>query len=247
MWLRPERPVRDRRLSRALITVAAVEILDAEGLEGLSMRRIADRLGVTAGSLYWYVATKDELLELALDAVTGEICSPATEPGAPGGPPGSDGWRDALAAIARSRRAMLLRHPWVVPLMSTLPDMGPNALRAAERALRILTSAGFGPDKAADALAAISNQVTGAVVAEIAWRELARGPAGTLADWQRDAAAYMSQIGEQHPLLAARFAADPPDIETVSAARFAFALGCLLDGLAARLPARHAPRGQGGR
>lgn len=227
VWLRPERPARDRRLSRAAIIDTAIGILDAEGARGLSMRRIAGSLGVTAGSLYWHVATKDELLELAADHVAGEI-------GLPESGDGPDGWRAAITAIARGQRAMLLRHPWVIH-MGGQPNMGPNALRTADRILLILHRAGFGPDLAAAALNAVGNQVVGAVMAETAWREVTSGPAGTLADWQRDASGYLETVRERFPMVAARLSASPPgDIGAVSAERFNLALECLLDGLQAR-------------
>jgi AcrR family transcriptional regulator len=228
VWLRQERPSRDRRLSRDLIVTSAVGILDAEGHQSLSMRRIAGRLGVTAGSLYWHVATKDELLELAADHVTGEIDLPETAQGS--------GWREALAAIARGRRAMLLRHPWVISVLGMHPNMGPSALRAAEHTLATLAAAGFGPGLAAAALAALDNQVTGAVVAETAWRQMTAGPAGTLADWQRDASGYLQMVADRYPHVADRLTRPAPDIAAASEARFTFALDCLLDGLEARVP-----------
>jgi AcrR family transcriptional regulator len=234
VWLRPERPARDRRLSRDAIVTAAIGILDTEGIRGLSMRRIADSLGVTAGSLYWHMATKDELLELAADQVTGEIELPGSGTGGDGGTGGARGWRAAITAIAHGQRAMLLRHPWVIQ-MGAQPNMGPNALRTADRMLRILADAGFDPDLASAALNAMGNQVVGAVTAEMAWQQVTSGPAGTLADWQRDAAGYLEMVRERYPMVAARLTAAPAgDIGKVSEERFSLALDCLLDGLQAR-------------
>jgi AcrR family transcriptional regulator len=230
VWLRPERPARDRRLSRDAIVAAAIAILDAEGARGLSMRRIADSLGVTAGSLYWHVATKDELLELAADHVTGEIGLPDADADTGAG----GGWRTAIAAIARGQRAMLLQHPWVISGAGAHPNMGPNALRLADRTLAILAGAGFGPDLAATAVGAIGNQVIGAVMAETAWRRVTSGPAGTLADWQRDAAGYLETVRAKYPMVAARLTAPAGDVGAVSEERFGVALECLLDGLEAR-------------
>ena len=235
MWLRPERPARDRQLSRALIVTAAVGILDAEGIQGLSMRRVAARLEVTAGSLYWYVGSKDELLELAADHVLGEIDVPEAGGGA--------GWREALARAAASQRTMLLRHPWLASVLAAVPNMGPNALRAADRTLAVLSGAGFGPGLADAALAAINNQVTGAVLAETGWRRVTAGPAATLGDWQREAAGYLAQVTERYPHVATRLTAPVPDIEASSEARFTLAVDCLLDGLQARLGTT---RGAGG-
>nr|BFE99999.1 hypothetical protein GCM10020241_16750 [Streptoalloteichus tenebrarius] len=161
--MRPERRVRDRRLSRERIVRVVVEVLDAEGHDGLSMRRVAERLGVTPGSLYWHVATKDEMVELALDAVLGEVDIAAAERMAD--------WRQALLTVAQAHRAVMLRHRWMIPLLSTRRTLGPNALRAAEHTLRVLSRAGFDEDMLDAALSALNQLVVGAVVFESAWRE----------------------------------------------------------------------------
>jgi AcrR family transcriptional regulator len=225
VWLRPERPPRDRRLSRARIVVVAIESLDAEGHEGLSMRGVAARLDVTAGSLYWYVAGKDELLELTLDEVMGEVRADLDEPD----------WRLAVSGMARSHREMLRRHPWVLALLGTQPNMGPNALGLAEAGLGILARAGFAEHLLDGALAAVNDHVIGSVVAEAAWRSAVRQTDSTIVGWQEQAADYLREIEQRHPLLSRRLlAAGSPDIDEVSEARFAFALDCLLDGLATR-------------
>ncbi|WP_026402388.1 TetR/AcrR family transcriptional regulator [Actinomadura rifamycini] len=226
VFLRPERPSRDRRLSRARIVARAVEVLDAEGGRGLSMRRVAADLGVTAGSLYWYVATKDELIELAHDAVLGEVLAEVRTGGTRGG------WRAEVAGLARANRAMLLRHPWVPAGLADLPALGPNALALSEAGLAALARAGFtGPDGDA-ALAAVNDQVVGSVVAETAWRASLRH-AGD-AD-ERDVGEHVRRVAREHPHLAARAEAPGPvDVDAECERRFAFALDCLLDGLAAR-------------
>jgi AcrR family transcriptional regulator len=225
VWLRPERPPRDRQLNRERIVRAAVEILDAEGHAGLSMRRAAARLQVTAGSLYWYVAGKDELLELALDEVIGEVRVDLEEPD----------WRRAIAGMAHDHRAMLRRHAWVLTLLGTQPNMGPNALRLAESGLGILARAGFDDDLLDGALAAVNDHVIGAVVAEAAWRGAARQTDSTIVDWREQAADYLREVRRRHPLLGRRLsAAGAPGIDQVCETRFAFALDCLLDGLEAR-------------
>jgi AcrR family transcriptional regulator len=223
VWLRPERPPRDRRLSREQIVRIAVEILDAEGHRGLSMRRVAAELGVTAGALYWYVSNKDDLLELALDAVLGEVPVPSPD----------TGWREALAGLAHGNREMLLRHPWVLSDPGARPNLGPNALALSEAGLAILSRAGFADADLDAALAAINDHVTGAVASELAWRAALR----TTGDqWTDQADGFLRAIRQDHPLLARRMAASSGtrDPHAESERRFAFALDCLLDGLAAR-------------
>ncbi|GGU25660.1 hypothetical protein GCM10010259_15120 [Streptomyces daghestanicus] len=122
-------------LDRERIVRAAVRLLDAEGLPGLSMRRLAAEPDVTATSVYWYVDTKDDLLALALDAVHAEPAPPA--PGA-----GGD-WRDRLRALAREYLALLDRHPWAARPAGTDPAPGPHAAAFAERVRDTVARAGL--------------------------------------------------------------------------------------------------------
>ncbi|MFI7028881.1 TetR/AcrR family transcriptional regulator [Microbispora rosea] len=225
VWLRQQRPPRDRQLTRDQIVDAAVVVLDADGHRGLSMRRIAADLGVTAGSLYWYVRTKDDLLELALDRVLGEVRADPDEPD----------WRRALAALARSNRAMLLRHRWALSELTVRPNLGPNALALAETGLRLLARAGFADADLDVAMAAVNDHVVGAVIAEVAWRDTLARMNASGADWSERAAGYLREVTGRYPLLARRMAATGDlDVERESERRFEFALRCLLDGLAAR-------------
>lgn len=225
VWLKEPRPSRDRRISRELMTRRAIEILDAGGLDALSMRRLAAEFGATVGSLYWYVATKDELLELALDEVLGEV-----RPEATAGQGGT--WREALAGYARAQRAMLLRHRWALTVMGRVPNVGPNALALTEQVLGLLRRAGV--PSVTDALAAVNDQVTGSVLAQISWEAVVAATGAAPDGWR----GYVERIAGDHPLLAAQLAAGtghqaaPASPAAVSERRFEFALGCLLDGLA---------------
>ncbi|MGO4753442.1 TetR/AcrR family transcriptional regulator, partial [Streptomyces sp. 2MCAF27] len=116
-------------LDHVKIVAATVRLLDAEGLAGFSMRRLAAELEVTAMSVYWYVETKDQLLELALDAAMGEMSLPAGILGPVEGyehldvegyehlETGARDWRDQLRQIASEYRRLLVVHPWLSPLM----------------------------------------------------------------------------------------------------------------------------------
>ncbi|MEV0822948.1 TetR/AcrR family transcriptional regulator C-terminal domain-containing protein [Nonomuraea rubra] len=225
VWLRHERPPRDRQLSRDQIVGAAVPVLDAEGHRGLSMRRIASDLGVTAGSLYWYVRTKDDVLELALDRVLGEVRADPDEPD----------WRRGLAGLARSTRAMLLRHRWALRELTIRPNLGPNAFTLAETGLRLLSRAGFADADLDAAMATVHDQVVGAVIAEVAWRDTLTRMRESGVEWSEHATtAYLRDVAERHPLLARRMAAGRKiEVERDSERRFEFALTCLLEGLAA--------------
>ncbi|MFB6558567.1 TetR/AcrR family transcriptional regulator [Streptomyces sp. NPDC056400] len=146
VWLaaRPAAPARRRSeapsvLDRDRITAATVRLLDADGLARFSMRRLAAGLGVTAMSLYWYVDTKQDLLELALDRAFGEL-RPPTGAAAGAVEGGGTGWPGQLQALARGYRRVLADHPWVAPLTAAFPNIGPHA-RAFDAALQRLLDA----------------------------------------------------------------------------------------------------------
>ncbi|MEV7522822.1 TetR/AcrR family transcriptional regulator C-terminal domain-containing protein [Streptomyces sp. NPDC091371] len=119
-------------LDRERITAATVRLLDAEGLARFSMRRLAAGLGVTAMSLYWYVDTKHDLLELALDSALGELV-----------PPADPGWPGRLRELARGYRRVLADHPWVAPLTAAYPNIGPHARAFDADLQRLLDATGL--------------------------------------------------------------------------------------------------------
>ncbi|MFJ6696842.1 TetR/AcrR family transcriptional regulator [Streptomyces sp. NPDC091272] len=140
-------------LDREKITVVTVALLDAEGLAKFSMRRLAAELNVTAMSVYWYVATKDDLLELALDRVVGELALPDPEDG-------SD-WRGQLRRLAQSYREMLVGHPWAASLMSRFLNIGPNMMRFSTASLGLMARSGLPLERQGGAIAAVFQFVYG--------------------------------------------------------------------------------------
>lgn len=139
-WRRAPRGSRQPRqpLTREAIVAAALEILDAEGLDAINMRRVAAELGTGAGSLYWHVNDKDELLELLFDQVVAEIRVPDPEP---------DQWRSQVKEVSREIRRVCLRHGDVARIALDHWPVGPNALVFAEGLLAILRAGGL-PDRA---------------------------------------------------------------------------------------------------
>ena len=129
-WGVRDRPAKGPKpaLSLERIVDAAVEVAGAEGLAAVSMSRVAAKLGASTMSLYRYVAAKDELLALMLDAATGP----------PDLPPPDDGWRAALSRWAWGVRAALRRHPWAVHLPLSGPPITPNQIAWMEHGLRAL-------------------------------------------------------------------------------------------------------------
>ena len=138
-WQRtPARASRRRRdpITQEMIVETALSILDAEGLDGLSMRRIAEELDTGAASLYWHVGSKDGLLDLLFDHVIGEQQVPSPDP---------ERWQEQLKEVARTQRATILRHRDIVAVSLGRVPMGPHALRYSEKVLAILRAGGV-PD-----------------------------------------------------------------------------------------------------
>ncbi|ARX84705.1 MULTISPECIES: TetR/AcrR family transcriptional regulator [Streptomyces] len=141
-------------LDRDRITAATVRLLDAEGLAKFSMRRLAAELNVTAMSVYWYVDTKDDLLELALDRVAEEVRLPDTE-----AVPAE--WREQLRELAAGYRDLLVRHPWVSPLIGEFLNIGPNWLAFSLAIQRAVQNTGLTPYRQNGAIAAVFQFVYG--------------------------------------------------------------------------------------
>ncbi|MGV9274515.1 TetR/AcrR family transcriptional regulator [Streptomyces griseosporeus] len=141
-------------LDRERITDVTVRLLDAEGLDSFSMRRLAAELNVTAMSVYWYVDTKDDLLELALDAVFGELELPDPEAA------GQD-WRDQLRDLATQYRRVLARHSWVSPLMGRFLGIGPNNLAFSRVVQQVVRRTGIPAHRITSAIAAVFQFVYG--------------------------------------------------------------------------------------
>ncbi|HEX8805074.1 MAG TPA: TetR/AcrR family transcriptional regulator [Acidimicrobiales bacterium] len=133
------------------ITAAAVTVIDDEGLDALTMRRLADELGAGAASLYRHVANRDELLVEILDHVLGELREP---------PPFPD-WRSGVDWLARELHRVLARHHAVVDLLPGDRLLGPNAMRARELGLRHLVAHGFGHEDATQVHAVLVGWVLG--------------------------------------------------------------------------------------
>jgi AcrR family transcriptional regulator len=136
LWRDQRRPTRGPRpgLSVDEVVAAAVELADAEGLAALSMRRVAERLGVGTMSLYTYVPGKAELLDLMLDTVLAEE---ARQDGADGD------WRAGLEQRAREDWALFHRHPWVLQITPGRALLGPNETDLFEASLRVVDGIGL--------------------------------------------------------------------------------------------------------
>ncbi|WP_020498080.1 TetR/AcrR family transcriptional regulator [Sciscionella marina] len=228
VWERPEpveRPVLSS-LSRDRIVRAAIELADAEGLGAVSFRRIAGVLEAGPMRLYGYLATKEELFDLMVDAVYAEIVPANTS---------ASGWRARLTEIAHRTRETALRHDWLVDLFGGRPNIGPNGLAFHEASLAALDEvAGFEQvDTMMDAIGAVHGYVLGAVRAEVTERRAERATGMDEQHWQQANGAYMTKMlaTGAYPMLA-RVVEDAshPAPGTAFTAR----LEAVLDGIEAR-------------
>jgi len=133
-WGRPNRNQSRSTLTREAIVTAALAVFDQVGLEGLSMRRVAEALGTGAASLYWHVADKEQLIHLLLDRAMGEIELPEPDP---------ERWEEQLREFAHAGRAMFGRHRDLALASLGRVPMGPNLVRLTEWLLAVLHGAGI--------------------------------------------------------------------------------------------------------
>lgn len=243
LWGIPQRSRRgpQPRFAPADVVRAAVEIADADGLDALSMRRLAERLGVAPMSLYSYVPGKDDLLDLMLDSVHGELA-----------PPAGRGWRARLASIAREGRTLYLRHPWLLHVATGRPVLGPNVIARYEAELRAIYGLGLTDIEMDLVLRMVGDYVHGAARAAVDAAEVPRRTGMTDAQWWVEHGPRLASVLEpsRFPLAsrvgsaagAAYGAASDPQRS------FDFGLARLLDGVGALVAARRArPRDQAGR
>ncbi|WP_329419315.1 TetR/AcrR family transcriptional regulator [Streptomyces sp. NBC_01268] len=208
IWARPERTGRGPRpaYSRSDIAAAAVRIADADGIDGVSMRRIAAELGCGTMSLYNYVPRKEDLYELMVDAASAEYELPD--------PPSGD-WRADMTVMARQTRAIMYRHPWLSHVMTTAYGFSPHALRFLEWCLGCLEPLPVDPGLKMQLIAMINGTVMATVRNEQAMAERSRGLPWSEEEEQAVRGAYlMGQVATgAYPHLAALLAAAPGPLD----------------------------------
>ncbi|MEO3868540.1 TetR/AcrR family transcriptional regulator [Nonomuraea sp. B12E4] len=230
VWARPRREREQPALSREHIVAEAVRLLDEEGTEALSMRRLGSRLNAGATSLYRHVASKDELFELAVDAIYGELPPPG---------PAAAGWRESAGDVARGLRATILRHPWIAAKLAEvgLAFLGPNALRHSEHLLGLFEAAGFPPAEADQAMSTLVAYVLGVSTSEAAWLSMIARSGGSQREWTERLWPAAERAVQDYPRLRARYAAQRGDDPARSNEdSFEYGLQRVLDGLQTRLP-----------
>ncbi|MFJ1735771.1 TetR/AcrR family transcriptional regulator C-terminal domain-containing protein [Streptomyces sp. NPDC088254] len=219
LWLTSDQPRRGRKpaYSREAITAAAVALADAEGLEAVTMRKVAAQVGAGVMSLYSYAPDKETLLNLMVDHVSGELPTTDTPTG---------DWRADLKAIAHLQRTHMLRHPWLTAALSTRRVPGPNTLAFLEHALAALRPTGLDGAAKLEVFAQLTAFVAGHVAHEIAQAAAAESPDRSAAE-----ARYLATVAAdgRHPELAEALSA--PGRPLTPEATFTRFLNRLIDGL----------------
>lgn len=219
-----------RPLSRERVLQAAVALADRDGIEALTMRRLAQELGVEAMSLYHHVRSKDAILDGVVEVVVEEMCAAVAALPTPATP---EGWRAAVRQRILTARDLLLRHPWVPPVLETRSTISPAVARYVDGLLGLLVAGGFSYDLAHHALHALGSRAFGFTQELFAPDDLEVGEA--------DAAAMLEVLAPEVPHLADMLAAVSHDADASGTlgwcddqTEFEFGLDLLLDGLEAR-------------
>ncbi|HEX6678330.1 MAG TPA: TetR/AcrR family transcriptional regulator C-terminal domain-containing protein [Actinomycetes bacterium] len=207
----PRPPLTKQRVLRAALALA-----DRGGVGSLSMRKLAQELGVEAMSLYHHVANKDEILDGLVDVVFGEIDLPT----------GEAGWKAAMRRRAISAREALRRHPWAIGLMESRSTPGSANVRHHDAVLGILRNAGFTVALAAHAYSLLDSYIYGFALQEASLpfhtpEETAEVARTIMAGFPADAYPYLTEIAVEHVL--------QPGYDYGN--EFLFGLDLILDGL----------------
>ena len=138
-------------LTKERVLRAAVDLLDRDGIDALSMRKLGQELGVEAMALYRHVRNKDDILDGAIDVVLAEIELPR---------PRGD-WQASMRRLALAARQVMLRHPWAPPVIVERPEIGPATLRHINAVMEILTGAGFSLEMSHHAIHVLGSRMLG--------------------------------------------------------------------------------------
>jgi AcrR family transcriptional regulator len=203
-------------LNKQRVLGAAVALADRGGVRSLSMRKLAQELGVEAMSLYHHVANKDDILDGIVDVVFSEIELPS----------GDADWKAAMRQRAISAREALLRHPWATGLMESRSTPGPATLRHHDAVLGILRTAGFSVELAAHAFSVLDSYIYGFALQEANLpfdtpEETAEVAQAIMAEFPADEYPHLTEMTVEHVL--------QPGYDYGN--EFLFGLDLILDGL----------------
>jgi AcrR family transcriptional regulator len=235
LWGTREAPRRGPRprLTVEQIIGTAVRIADSEGLAALSMRRVGEELGVTAMSLYTYVPSKAELVDVMIDTALGEL-----EPDHAG----ATGWRDRLARVARQNWDLYRRHPWMLQASMSRPVLGPNLLARYDHELRAVDGVGLSDVDMDLVVTLLSNYVRGAVRTAVEAAEAERRTGMSEEEWWATYAPLLEGVfdAEAYPVAArvGKAAGEEYQGAVAPGRAFEFGLQRVLDGIGAYIDFR---------
>jgi AcrR family transcriptional regulator len=217
------------------IVAAAIEIADADGLEGLSMRRVAERLGAGTMSLYRHVPGKPELLDLMVDRVAGEIARPDA---------GDAGWRERLERIARENLRLGLEHPWMLRVFPGRPPLGPNIMAKYDFELCALEGIGLSDIEMDAVLTLLLEYVRGAAASAVEAAGARASTGRTDDQWWMAFEPYLDQVFDPERFPVATRVGNA-SVEALQgpydpARAFEFGLARLLDGVESFVATRRA-------
>ncbi|MCR6482303.1 TetR/AcrR family transcriptional regulator C-terminal domain-containing protein [Amycolatopsis sp. OK19-0408] len=222
------------KLTTADVVQAAVALADADTIDAVTIRGVADHLGVSPMSLYTYVPGRAELLDLMIDHAHGEL--PAPEPGL--------GWRDALTAIAQDQWELFHRHPWLLQVTTSRSALGPHSFAKYEHELRALDGIGLDDVEMDAAAGLVTNLVRATARSSIDAARLVRTSGLTDAQWWERAAPVLAGIpaaaAEHYPIASrvGQAAGETHNAAEDPAYTFRFGLARVLDGIEALISER---------
>jgi AcrR family transcriptional regulator len=227
VWTRGARESRAARpaLDRDTVVRAAIDVLDADGVDGLSMRKLGTKLGATAPTLYWHVSSKDELLDLAFDEVMRDLPDMRAIR--------DTTWQASVRCALDALRAMMLRHRWYPTLYATRPSIGPNALRFWGGLLDVLAQAGFAEAELDNAFCMLADHVVGSTAIQLSYDAWLTSPPADI----EASHAYVRDAVRTNPVYSkyidGYIARTPADQRRDR--RYEYALDCMVDALQRRL------------
>jgi AcrR family transcriptional regulator len=221
------------KLRMADVVRNAIELADRSGLAALSMRKLAEELGVTAMSLYTYVPGKGELLDLMTDAVCAETARPE---------PGDRTWRERLIQIAHENWALYHRHPWLLQVATNRPVLGPNLIAKYDYELRAVDGIGLTDVEMDMTIALLADFVHGSVRAALNQAQAQQHTGMSELEWWEKFQPLLAKVydPERFPTATRVGAAAGEEFQAASAPQrtFAFGLERLLDGVEALVQTR---------
>ncbi|PRY29383.1 TetR/AcrR family transcriptional regulator [Pseudosporangium ferrugineum] len=238
LWFEEPQSRRGRKkgLSLTQVVDAAIALADAEGLDAVSMRRVAQELGVVPMTLYTYVPDKAALLDLMVDALYLRMERSAA---------GDPGWRERVRTVAGDNRMLYEHHPWAAELSASRPPLGPGLMAKYEHELRAFEGSGLDNVETDSALTFVLGFVQHSARAAVQARAVAERSEQTDAQWWEESGPLLEKVFDRHRYPIAVRVGEAAGAELGGAFNaehaYAFGLERVLDGLAALIEARPGP------